>query len=105
MIGIPEEDVRYNVDLVNEKIEEIKGSNTSKQNIDSLIENIEGMVTVWNTINGLRKISKTRYEFEEIDISGLATAIETLSNNPISYEKKTAITEVKWLNNLKGDKE
>lgn len=105
MIEISEEKVKYNVDLVNEKIEELKGSNTSKQNIDSLIENIEGMVTIWNTIGGLRKISKTRYEFEELDISGLATAIETLSSNPISYKKTPTITEIKLLNILKGDKE
>ena len=87
MIGIPEEEVRYNVDLVNEKISELKPTNTTKQNVDTLIENIKAMATIWNTIGGLEKTTQTKREFEELDVSRLAIAIESLSTEPISYEK------------------
>ena len=38
MTEIPEEEVRYNVDLVNDKITELKDNNTSKQTVDEAVK-------------------------------------------------------------------
>lgn len=102
---IAEEQVKYQIDLINEKIAELETGNTPKENIDEIEENIKGMATVWNTIGGIQKIKDASHQVEELDVSRIISAIQNLANTKVSYEKIPIVSGVEWKNLFTGDKE
>ena len=85
---VSEEVVKYLVDDVNSSKENFNSINGVEVTTNSIVESLDGLSTVWDTLGGANKISKAKDTVASIDASRLKSLFQLQVATKVSYNKE-----------------
>lgn len=88
---VSEEAVKYLVDDVNSSKENFNSINGVEVTTNSIVESLDGLSSVWDTLGGANKISKAKGTVASIDTSRLKSLFQLQVATKVSYSKEPVL--------------
>lgn len=88
---VSEETIKYLVDHINNEKKNLDSVSAAESSISSVLENLDGLKLVWDTVGGANSIGKADAIADSLDTSRLKSLFQEQMSQDVSYTKVTVL--------------